>query len=379
MKYYLIAGEASGDLHGSRLMHALKEADSEASFRFLGGDLMAREGGTLVKHYREMAYMGFVPVIAHLPVIFRNMARCRADISQWHPDAVILIDYPGFNLRMARFVHKHTSAKVFYYIPPKIWAWKEWRIRSIRRFVDRVYSILPFEPEFYAARDYKVNYVGNPTAEEVTAFKEDYHESREAFCARFGLDASKPIVALLAGSRKQEVTDNLPAMAEAMRAFPNVQPVVAGAPSLDDDFYGTVADGSLPRVKDATYALLSHSVAALVTSGTATLETALFNVPQVVCYSTPVPKLCRWGFNHILNCPYISLVNLIAGKEVVQELFADRFTVANIRKSLSDILPGGCARAVMLEDYEAMERRLGSASAPVEAAKAMREELCRRK
>ena len=378
MKYYLIAGEASGDLHASRLMKALGALDPEAQFRCLGGDLMAQAGGTLVKHYREMAYMGFGPVITHLPTIFRNMARCKSDILAWKPDAVVLVDYPGFNLRMARFVHTRTHARVFYYIPPKIWAWKGWRIRSIRRYVDAVFSILPFEPEYYSRRHYKVDYVGNPTAEEVRAFKSHYSESRSAFCERFGLDASKPIVALLAGSRKQEVSDNLPAMAEAMKAFPDYQPVVAGAPSLDDDFYATVEGGSLPRVKAATYALLTHSEAALVTSGTATLETALFGVPQVVCYSTPVPHLARWGFNHILKCPYISLVNLIADREVVEELFADRFSVGNIRSALARLLPGGPGREAMLSQYRAMESRLVSAVAPTEAARRMVELLKQR-
>ena len=375
MKYYLIVGEASGDLHASRLMHSVKAQDAAAEFRFFGGDLMSREGGTRVRHYKELAYMGFVPVLLHLRTIFRNMSLCKHDIVAWQPDVVILVDYPGFNLDIAKYVHIHTHIPVYYYISPKIWAWKEWRIKSIRLYVDELFSILPFEVDFYEGKHhYPIHYVGNPTVEEVMTFREGYREDREAFCRRHGLDPQKPVVALLAGSRKQEIKDNLPAMAASLtrELLRDYQAVVAGAPSIDRDYYDPfLAAGHLNIIFDDTYALLSHATVALVTSGTATLETALFRVPQVVCYETPLPKLMRWGFNHIIKCPYISLVNLIAGCEVVPELFADRFSVANIRDWLLRLLPGQPDRDAMLRGYDEVVRRLGDRVAPDEAARIM--------
>lgn len=379
MKYYLIVGEASGDLHASRLMASLKKIDSEADFRFLGGDLMSAVGGTRVRHYKELAYMGFVPVLLHLRTIFRNMAMCKKDIVAWNPDVVILVDYPGFNLKIAKFLRRKTRFPVYYYISPKIWAWKEWRIKSIKRDVDEMFSILPFEVPFYEGKHhYKIHYVGNPTVEEVRGFLDGYHESREEFCRRHHLDASKPIIALLAGSRKQEVKDNLPAMTFAAGAFPDYQQVLACAPSVDDEFYdrflanaSRCCDLVLPRVKNETYALLRHATAALVTSGTATLETALFGVPQVVCYETPVPKLIRFAFNHIIQCRYISLVNLIADREIVPELMADRFSVDNIRTELGKLLPGSTAREEMLKAYGEVRGRLGDTVAPDNAARIM--------
>ncbi len=292
MKYYLIVGEASGDLHASRLMQSLMQYDPEAEFRFFGGDLMAKVGGTRVKHYRELAYMGFVPVLLHLPTIFKNMKMCKEDIVRWKPDAVILVDYPGFNLSIAKFVKKNTNIPVYYYISPKIWAWKEWRIKAIKRDVKEMFSILPFEVPFYEKKhNYKIHYVGNPTAEEVDNFRHVYSE------------------------------------------------------------------------------------VALVTSGTATLETALLNVPQVVCYETPVPKLIRFAFKHIIKVRFISLVNLIADKEIVQELFADRFSIRNIANELYRILPGQVSRERMLADYQLVRDRLGSEVAPDNAARIMVEKL----
>lgn len=391
MRYYLIVGEASGDLHASRLMHALKEEDPEAEFRFFGGDLMAAEGGTRVRHYKDLAYMGFIPVLLHLRTIFRNMAFCKQDIVAWSPDVVILVDYPGFNLGIAKFVHAKTDIPVYYYISPKIWAWKEWRIKSIKRDVDEMFSILPFEVPFYEQKHhFPIHYVGNPTAEEVRTFLAGYHETKDAFWQRNNLDPSKPIIALLAGSRKQEIKDNLPAMIRVARSMNgNYQYVLACAPSIDDAFYEKVAFSStlsrkdvsvnagaaIHAVHDATYPLLAHATAALVTSGTATLETALFNVPQVVCYKTPVSKIIRWGFNHIIQCKYISLVNLIADEEVVPELFADRFSVDNIRKHLLAILPGQARREKMLEGYRVVCDRLGTESAPENAAKIICEKI----
>ena len=373
MKYYLIVGEASGDLHASRLMLSLKKEDPHAEFRFFGGDLMSAVGGTRVRHYRELAYMGFVPVLLHLRTILGNMKMCKRDIVEWGPDVVILVDYPGFNLGIAKYVRAHTRIPVFYYISPKIWAWKEWRIKSIRRDVSEMFSILPFEVDFYEDKhNYPIHYVGNPTAEEVAEFKESHGETFEEFCRDNVLD-TRPIIALLAGSRRQEVKDNLPAMIEAASAFTDrYQLVLAKAPSLDDDYYAPFLEGKDVRaVGGKTYDLLAHSTAALVTSGTATLETALFGVPQTVCYKTPVPRLIRFAFNHVIKVPFISLVNLIAGREVVSELFAERFTVSQIREDLRSVLPGGSRREAMLDGYAAVAERLGHTSAPDNAAREM--------
>ena len=370
----MIVGEASGDLHASRLMRSLRQYDAKAEFRFFGGDLMKAEGGTLVRHYRDLAYMGFIPVLLHLPTIFKNMSFCKRDIVEWKADVVILVDYPGFNLDISKFLHKNTSIPVYYYISPKIWAWKEWRVKSIKRDVSEMFSILPFEVAFYERRHhYPIHYVGNPTAEEVRTFKDGYSETKEEFCRRNGLEPSKPIIALLAGSRKQEIKDNLPAMLASVKAVAaDYQCVLACAPSIDDSYYRKViGQGSVLMVHDDTYPLLAHSTAALVTSGTATLETALFDVPQVVCYETPLPKIIRWGFNHVIKCDYISLVNLVADKEVVPELFADRFSVDNIKRHLLALLPGTADREKMLAGYEIVRQRLGTESAPDNAARVM--------
>lgn len=403
MKYYLIVGEASGDLHASHLMRALQKEDPEAQFRFFGGDLMSEVGGTRVRHYKELAYMGFIPVLMHLPTIFRNLAFCKQDIAQWKPDAVILVDYPGFNLKIAKHLHKErvkrqkellsagqtpsirggagAGPQVFYYISPKIWAWKEWRIRSIKRDIDKLFSILPFEVDFYERKHhYPIHYVGNPTAHEVKEYKASLNtpagkEALEAGATPLQLERAgeTPIIALLAGSRKQEIKDNLPAMIEAAAPYATeYQLVVAGAPAIDDEFYAPFIEGKpVTLVKNQTYKLLSQVTAALVTSGTATLETALFNVPQVVCYKTPVPRLVRFAFNHVIKCKYISLVNLIADREVVQELLADRFSVENIRNELRRLLPGHDARTAMLFDYRDVQKKLGDDIAPDNAAQLM--------
>ena len=377
MKYYLIVGEASGDLHASHLMQSLKAYDKDAEFRFFGGDLMSAVGGTRVKHFRELAYMGFIPVLLHLRTIFKNMDMCKKDIFAWQPDAVILVDYPGFNLDIAKYVHKYriqqSSPQVFYYISPKIWAWKEYRIKNIKRDVDQLFSILPFEVPFFEQKHhYPIHYVGNPTADEVRKFRNEHKESFEEFCKRYSLN-NKPIVALLAGSRKQEIKDNLPAMIQATSDLTNdYQLLLAGAPSIERDYYEKyLGDAPVKLINNDTYSLLMHATAALVTSGTATLETALFQVPQVVCYETPVPHLIRFAFNHIIKVKYISLVNLIADREVVQELLADRFTVDNIRNELCAILPGGSKREQMLDDYRQVHERLGNECAPDNAARLM--------
>ena len=369
MKYYLIVGEASGDLHASPLMAALRRVDDSAEFRFFGGDLMLAVGGKRVRHYRELAYMGFIPVLLHLRTIFKNMAMCKRDIVEWQPDALILVDYPGFNLDIAKYVHANTSIPVYYYISPKIWAWKEWRIKSIKRDVDEMFSILPFEVPFFEQKHhYPIHYVGNPTAEEVRQFQGSYNETAADFCRRHGLP-NKPIIALLAGSRRQEIKDNLPAMIKAASRFADYQLVLAGAPSIPSEYYAQFLAGwDVAIVDNDTYPLLSHAVAAVVTSGTATLETALFRVPQVVCYETPLPKLIAFLRRHVLKVRYISLVNLIDDSEVVPELVADTFSVDNIAHELSCILPGTTGRDRMLEGYERIWQKIGADSPSQSAA-----------
>lgn len=371
MKYYLIVGEASGDLHASHLMAALKEEDPRAEFRFFGGDMMAAVGGTMVKHYKELAYMGFIPVLLHLRTIFANMKRCKEDIVAWAPDVVILVDYPGFNLDIAKFVHAKTKIPVYYYISPKIWAWKEYRIKNIRRDVDELFSILPFEVEFFEGHQYPIHYVGNPTVDEVTAFKAANPETFADFISDNEL-ADKPIIALLAGSRKQEIKDNLPDMIRAASAFPDYQLVLAAAPGISPEYYAEFVKGTnLQVIFGRTYRLLQQADVALVTSGTATLETALFRVPQVVCYHTPVGKLVSFLRKHILKVKFISLVNLIAGREVVRELVADTMTVENMRNELKRLLFQEDYRRKMLDGYEEMARLLGPVGAPRHAAREM--------
>lgn len=374
MKYYIIAGEASGDLHASRLMRELKRRDENATFMFIGGDEMQKEGGIMANHYKNLAYMGFVPVLLHLHTIFANMRLCKRDILAWKPDVVILVDYPGFNLSIAKYVHAKTSIPVYYYISPKIWAWKEYRIKNIKRDVAEMFSILPFETAFYEGKHhYPIHYVGNPTAEEVTDFLDNYTEKFADFCRTNGLNADKKIIALLAGSRKQEIKDNLPAIIEAASRYADsYQLVVAGAPSIDHEYYEKFTSGKpVTVVYGNTYPLLSHSTAALVTSGTATLETALFNVPQVVCYETPIPSIIAFLRKHLIKVRYISLVNLIADHYVVPELVADTFTVENIAQNLADILPEGRGREAMLRGYADVQKALGAEKAPENAAKIM--------
>ena len=375
MKYYLIAGEASGDLHASHLIHALKEHDQHADFRFFGGDLMAAEGGTRVKHYRELAYMGIIPVLLHLPTILRNMRMCKQDILQWQPDVVILVDYPGFNLKIAKFVKKETKIPVYYYIAPKIWAWKEYRIKNIKRDVDELFSILPFEVDFFEKKHhYPIHYVGNPTAQEVREFIDNSENSDNSDYSEY---SEKPIIAVLAGSRQQEIKDNLPAMIEATGHLTSQYDIIlAGAPGIERSYYEKFIQGtSVKLMENQTFVLLSKATAALVTSGTATLETALFRVPQIVCYETPIPTVIAFLRKLILKVKYISLVNLIADKEVVPELVADTFSVENIRTHLGKILPEGSQRQAMLEGYDEVIRRLGDSRAPDVAAQQIYELL----
>lgn len=388
-RYYLIVGEASGDLHASRLMRSLKKEDPKAEFRFFGGDLMTAEGGTRVRHFKEIAYMGFIPVLLHLRVILDARKQCKEDIIAWQPDVVILVDYAGFNLNIAQFLRKEQkkgsfSGKIFYYISPKIWAWKKGRIKNFKRDVDEMFCILPFEVDFFEKKhNYPVHYIGNPTANEVQEFQDSYKETAQEFFARNNIsvshvrEAGGGVIALLAGSRMQEIKDNLPMMIECTRHLANKFDIIlAGAPSINKEVYDQYLQGTdIKLVMNQTYALLSHSTAALVTSGTATLETCCFNVPQVVLYKTPLPKVSRFVWDNFFKVKYISLVNLIADHEVVPEMMAEKFTERHISAELDAILPGGDKRDAMLRGYADVHKQLGDTVAPDNAARIMVEKL----
>ena len=368
MKYYLIAGEAPGDLHASRLMKEIKENDPQATFRFFGGDLMQKEGGEMVKHYRDLAYMGFVAVIANFRTIMNNMRLCKEDIKKFSPDVVILIDYPGFNLKIAEYVKKNLNIPVYYYISPKIWAWKEYRIKSIKKYIDKMFCILPFETDFYNKHNYKVEYVGNPTLDELYHLVETPID-KTTFLKENNL-TEKPVIAILAGSLKAEVKQNLPMILEALKEFPQYQPVIAGAPGLDPQFYDSVLQGTdMKIVFGKTYDLLQSSEFAIVTSGTSTLETAILNVPQVVCYYVRGGKIFYDIMDYILKIPYVSLVNLVADAPVVTELLGYKFTKEALVEEIKKIMPGGDQRNEMFKAYDEVRRRLGEPGAPVHAAK----------
>lgn len=389
MKYYLIAGEASGDLHASHLIAALKAADSDARFRGFGGDLMAAEGMNLVRHYRDLAFMGFVAVAIHARTILRGLQQCKEDIVVWKPDVVILVDYPGFNLKIAEFVHEWSDpmtgvkgiCPVYYYIAPKLWAWKEWRIKKIRSYVDELFSILPFEVAFFEPKHgYPIHYVGNPTVDEVAAWKNRSIDT----CGNDSLSSQGHVegtlsLALLAGSRKQEIRDNLPRMLSAAEPFTDrYRLFIAGAPGIDPAYYQRfIGSSNVEIVYGKTYELLSQATAALVTSGTATLETALFRVPQVVCYFMQARQLASFLRRFLIKVPYVSLVNLVVGREVVPELVADKMTVEACRRHLESILPGGSEREAQLKGYDEMAVRLGEPGAPKRAARLIVELLKR--
>lgn len=370
MKYYLIAGEASGDLHGSNLMRELKQLDDSAEFRFWGGELMASQGGSQVKHYCDTAFMGFFEVITNLRAIRRNFQLCQNDIVRWNPDVVVLIDYPGFNLRMAEFVHKK-GFRVFYYISPKLWAWNQRRVNKVKSYVDRMYTILPFETEFYKKHGVNVYYSGNPVLDAISN-RPNKNESWEVFRQRNQLP-DKPLVGLLAGSRKQELHWVLPDMLKMVDKFPDFQFVIAGAPSFTIDDYRPYIEGYNVNVLfDQTYEIVQQSRVALVTSGTATLETALLNCPQVVCYR-------MWGgrFTHfmartvIIRVPYISLVNLILDREGVKELFQVGFTEKTLEKELNMLLNNDYYRRRMFVDYEELMDKMGGAGSSRRTAELM--------
>ncbi len=363
MKYYIIAGEASGDLHGSNLMKALYKEDATADIRFWGGDLMQQAGGTLVKHYRELAFMGFIEVIFNLKTILSNIEICKKDIQVFKPDVIIFIDYPGFNMRIAKWA-KERSIPTHYYISPQIWAWKENRIKEIKRDVDKLYVILPFEKDFYEKKHgFPVEFVGHPL---IDAIHNRTAVSKEKFIKANSLD-DKPIIAILPGSRKQEITKMLSVMLSVTADFPDYQFVIAGAPSQDFSFYEPFLKGQNVRfISNKTYDLLSHSTAALVTSGTATLETALFKVPEVVCYKG------SWASyqiaKRIITLKYISLVNLIMDEEVVTELIQDNCNKKNVRAELQKLLDPN-HRKHLLQQYDALEQKLGGIGASEKTAR----------
>lgn len=373
MKYYIIAGEASGDLHASNLVRELKKKDPEAEVRGWGGDLMRDAGVSIVRHYKDTAIMGFVNVLRKLGTLKANIRYCREDIRKWNPDVVILVDYAGFNLRIARFA-KRIGLKVFYYISPKLWAWNTGRVKQIKRYVDRMYTIFPFETEFYRHYDYPVYYGGNPLVDAI-ASRPCQEETFADFIHANGLP-DRPIIALLAGSRKQELKYVLPMMLRMVPYFPEYQFVIAGAPSMAaEDYAPYVKDVPVHIVYGETYRLVSQAKAALVTSGTATLETALLRTPQVVCYNGEVPRLSYFLFKTVVKVKYISLVNLIYGGEAVKELMMQYLTEDNLRRELSRILTDASAREKMLNAYDEIIRRLGAPGASARFAGMMVEAL----
>lgn len=362
MKYYLVAGEASGDLHASNLMKSIAQRDKSALFRCFGGDMMQAAGGQLVRHYRELAYMGFWPVLTHLGTILGGASLCFKDICDWKPDVVILVDYPGFNLSIAKKVHK-LGIPVYYYISPKIWAWKSWRIKNIRRDVDELFSILPFEVDYFRHHNYNVRYVGNPTVDEIEAYKSD--KSRKPVLE----DDGRRIVAVLAGSRRQEISRNLPVMLDAIKGIDCIRPVLACAPGIDPAFYDSIINGAeIERVYGNTFGVLECAYAALVTSGTAALETALFDVPQVVCYKVPVDWAARIFKSLFLKVRYVSLVNLVSFSEVVPELLGADMNPGNVKEHLMPLLSDTTERRMQLDGYTQMKMLLGPSGAPDRAA-----------
>lgn len=368
MRYYIIAGEASGDLHGSNLIKELKKVDTIASIRCWGGDLMQQQGGDLVKHYKDLAFMGFLEVVKNLGTIMKNLRFCKEDILRFKPDTLVLIDYPGFNLRIAEWAKQH-CIRVVYYISPQVWAWKENRVKIIKACVDKMLVILPFEKDFYKKWDYEVEYVGHPLVEVVEKEKEDASEIHPAADSPLN---QKNIVAILPGSREQEVQKKLPIMLEASRHFPDHHFIVAKAPSLNDSFYDELMRDhpKVRSVRNKTYSLLMHSQAALVTSGTATLETALFDVPQVVCYKGSV--ISYQIARRLVKIKYISLVNLILDKPVVKELIQNDLTVENIRMELEKLLHDASVLQRMHQDYRALWTLLSeSGNASAKAARSI--------
>ncbi|WP_297090894.1 lipid-A-disaccharide synthase [uncultured Draconibacterium sp.] len=369
MKYYLIAGEASGDLHGSNLMKELKVADKTADFRFFGGDKMQAIGGNLVKHYREMAFMGFVNVILNIRTIKRNMEFCKKDLLNYKPDVLILIDYPGFNLRIAEFA-KQNNIKVYYYISPKLWAWKEYRVKKVRAFVDEMFTIFPFETAFYKKHGIDVNYVGNPLFDSIKEFETTARLAAD-FKAMNNLD-ERPIIALLAGSRVQEIKGILPVMKKAVERRDDYQVVLAGVSSVDKELYDEILQGSKIKVLyESTYDLLNNAHTALVASGTAALETALFQVPQTVLYKVEGGVLVHYIMAAVLKIDWVSLPNIILGKMAVKELLQKDMTVRKVTAELDRLLSDEKYREKILSDYREMQKLMGEPGCSKRAAEKM--------
>jgi len=374
MKYFIIAGEASGDLHASNLMRELRIADTQAEFCFLGGDLMQAQGGKMIKHYRDMAFMGIVAVLKNARTVLKNLSDCKQAITDFQPDVLILVDYPSFNLRMARFVKENMNTKVYYYISPKLWAWKEYRIKEIKRYVDKMFTIFPFETAFYAKHNYDVEYVGNPTVDSVCT-RPHQDQSFADFCAENKLP-TKPIIAILAGSRKQEIVGCLPRMVDAGLRFPDYQVIIAGAPGIEADLYNSVLKSrDVSVVFGKTYELLQQSKAAVVNSGTATLETALIGTPEVVVYHVPLGRIGYFVKEMVVRVKFVSLVNIVAEKLIVKELLAHLFTVKNIAAELDLILNNTTYRQTMLQNYSIIKKALGEPGTAERAAKKMVELL----
>lgn len=368
MKYYIIAGEASGDLHGSNLIKHLHQLDPACAVRAWGGELMENAGAHIAKHYRDLAFMGFVEVLLNLRTIFKNIDFCKNDIEAFAPDALILIDYPGFNMRIAKWA-KQKGIKVFYYISPQIWAWKQNRVHALKRDVDQMYVILPFEKEFYARFDMDVHFVGHPLLDAIAHFEEQ-KDDFSSYCQKHQLDANKKIIALLPGSRKQEISKMLPTMLKMQKHFPNYQFVIAGAPSkTETDYARFTQKHKVKIIFNQTYSLLQQSHAALVTSGTATLETALFNVPEVVCYKGS--SISYTIAKKLIKVKYISLVNLIMDKEIVKELIQHDFNEKQLKVQLSAISNEGEYRTQMLKNYQSLRTKLGGVGASENTAKHM--------
>lgn len=384
MKYFVIAGEASGDIHAARLIKALSEQDTGAQFKFFGGDSMEQASGVAPSvHYKDMAYMGFVEVIKHLGAIMGFMKKARGIIDEWKPDAVILVDYPSFNLKVAKYAHS-LGIPAFYYISPKVWAWKEYRVKQIKKYITEMYSILPFETDFYARHGYKVEYVGNPSVNEIADASARF-SSREDFIAANGLDSGKDIVAILPGSRKKEIEDNLREMLGAVSRFPGVQAVVGGAPGLPAEFYENVLEQlgyaeNKPKILfGKSLELVSHAKAALVTSGTATLETAILKTPQVVCFRMGGSKIVYTLYSKILKVKYVSLPNLIADAPVVKELLLHYCNADTIACELGELLADGSPRrSKMLAGYDEIAARLTTAESAGTAAVRIVKMLCGR-
>lgn len=362
MKYFLVVGEASGDLHASNLMRELQLLDPQAEFRFFGGDKMAAVGGTLLKHYREMAFMGVIAVVLNARTILRNMALCKREIAAWKPDVLILVDYASFNLKIAAFV-KNTmpGLPVHFYISPKIWAWKEYRIKYFKKYIDHLYVILPFETEFFAKHDFPVSYVGNPCVDSVAEYFEQPFDEK-AFRQLHGLD-QRPVLALLPGSRKGEIHGNLPLMLEVASRYPTFQLVIAGAPGQTSAFYEQYLLNGEKLIFGETYSLLRIAYTAIVTSGTATLETALIGTPQVVSYAVGGGGIPNWVFRHFMHVPYFSLVNLIAGKTVVNELMGALLNDVNLTTALEPLLSKTTERQAVLDGYSEIREKLGKPGA----------------